>query len=115
MTLPSRLAGVGRSRLLLQPAADGFDYPLLVGELFRFELGVDQFPVDGHFKAAPTRGDQLQVLDLLLVRAQQLARQTDGLRFITSHGAIAQFQVHGRPLSGSRWRRGRFLARRPTR
>jgi hypothetical protein len=95
MMLPSRRAGAGRSRLLLEPAADGVDYPLLIGELLRFELGIDQFPVGSHFKAAPARGDQLDILDLLLVGTQQFARQTDGLRFVTSHGAIAQFQVHG--------------------
>jgi hypothetical protein len=44
----------------------------------------------------------------LLVSAQQLARQTDGLRLVISHRAIFQFHVHHsspfmRLLLGETW------------
>jgi pre-rRNA-processing protein TSR3 len=97
---------------------------LLVGKLFGFQLRVQQFPVDGQLEAAPAGGDQLQVLNLLLERRQQFARQTDGLRFVTSHRAVSQFQMHDDLLSSflrrlnerrscySRWRRRPCRVRR---
>jgi hypothetical protein len=89
------------SRLLLEPGADCVHNPLLVRELFGFQLGVDQVTVDGHFEAASAGREQLEVLDLLLVRVQQLARQTDGLRLVVSHRAVAQLQMHDNLLSQS--------------
>jgi hypothetical protein len=75
--------------------ADGLEGPLLVGELAGFQLGVEQFAVDAQLEAPAARRDQFQVPDLLFVSGQQFARQTDGLRFIISHRAVFQFQVHG--------------------
>ena len=86
-----RLDSRHASRFLFQSGTERVEYPLFVGELFRFQLRVQQFPVSGQLEAAPTGGDQFQVLDLLLERSQQFARQTDGLRFVASHRTIAQF------------------------
>lgn len=49
-----------------QVSTERVEYPLFVGELFRFQFRVQQFPVGGQLKAASTGGDQLQILDLLL-------------------------------------------------
>ena len=68
--------------------------PLLIGELAGLELRVDQFVIDRQLEAAAAGGDQLQLLDLLLVRFQQLGRQTDGLRFVVSDGTVLKFEVH---------------------
>ena len=70
---------------------------LLVGKLAGFQLGVNQFAIDGQLEAAASAGDQLQIGDTLLKRAQNLARQTDGFWFVISRRAIFQDQVHGRP------------------
>jgi hypothetical protein len=86
---------VGRAGLLLELGADGLEGPLLVGELAGFELGVEQFAIDAQLKASAACRDQFQVPDLLFVGGQQFTRQTDGLRFVISHRAVFQFQVHG--------------------
>ena len=97
MALPPFVAGFawcgadGFSRFLFQLSAERVEYPLFVGELFRFQLRVQQFPVGGQLEAASPGGDQFQSLDLLLERSQQFVRQTDGLRFVASHRTIAQF------------------------
>ena len=72
--------------------------PLFLGELTGLELGIDQVPVHGNLKATPARRNQLQIAYLLFVGGQQLARQTDGLRFIVSNRAILEFQVHNQLL-----------------
>ena len=79
---------------LLESAADGVHHPLLIGELARIELGVDQVSVDGYLEAPAARRDQFQVVDLLFVCAQQLIRQTDGLGLVVSHRTVFDFQVH---------------------
>ena len=84
----------GASRFLLEPGGECIEYPLLVGKLFRFQLGVDKLPVGGYLETAPAGGDQFHILNLLLERTQQFARQTDGLWFIPSHGSVAQLKVH---------------------
>ncbi len=76
--------------------ADRLDHLLLIGEFARLELGVDEFATHGQLETAAAGGNQLQVLDLLLVRAQQLGRQTDGLRLVVSHRAVFQFHMHHR-------------------
>jgi len=58
------------------------------------EFGVDQFAVNGELEAAAAGGDELVVLDLLLEGAEQFGRQTDGLGFVVSHGAVFEFQMH---------------------
>jgi hypothetical protein len=77
-----------------ETGADRVEDPLLVGELAGLEFGVEQFPVGGQFKAAASGRDQLQVANLFLIRAEQFARQTDGLRLVVSHRTVLQFQVH---------------------
>jgi hypothetical protein len=86
---------------LPQAAANSLDRPLLIGELAGVQLGVDQFAVDGQLEAAASRWDQFQLTDLLFVRGEQLARQTDGLRLVVSHRTVTQFDVQGHLLSGS--------------
>jgi hypothetical protein len=88
-------ARAGRDRgLLLDVLADGVHHPFFVGELPGLELGVDQVAIDRQLEAPAASGDQFQLSDLLLVRGQQLARQTDGLRLVPSHRAILEFQIH---------------------
>src|SRR4051812_12363639 len=78
---PEARAGgpAGSTGFLFQAGPDGVEDPLLVGKLAGLELGVDQFPVHGDLEGAAAGGDQLQVLDALLVLGQELGRQTDGL------------------------------------
>ena len=68
---------------------------MLIGEAPGLQLGVDQLSVERQFEAAAARGDQLQLADLLLVRREELARQTDGLRLVVSHRTVDEFHVHG--------------------
>jgi hypothetical protein len=81
-----------------QSFPQGVDDPLFIRKLARLELGVDQLSVDGDLEAAASRGDQLQLLDLLLVGGEQFVRQTDGLRLVVSHRAVFEFDVHGQDL-----------------
>src|SRR4051812_4189520 len=80
--------------LLFQAAPDGLDHRLLVGELAGLQLRVDQFAVGAQLEAATARGNQLEILNLLLVSGEQFGRQTDGLRLVVSHRAVLEFQVH---------------------
>jgi hypothetical protein len=61
---------------------------LFVWKLAGFQLGIDQVAVDAQLEASASRGDELELFDLLLVGGQQLARQTDGLRLVVSHRAV---------------------------
>ena len=88
----------------LQLLADRLDRPLLIGKLPGLELRVERLTVDRQLETAAAGGDQLQVLDLLLVRVEKLGRQTDGLRLVVSHGAVFQLDVHDKPPSGN-WAR----------
>jgi hypothetical protein len=83
---------------LFQPAPDGVDHRLLVGELAGLQLRVEQLAVDAQLETAAARGNQLQVLDLLFVGREQFGRQTDGLRLIVSHRTIFEFQMHEVPF-----------------
>jgi hypothetical protein len=74
--------------------ADELEHLLFVGEFPGFELRVDEVPVERQLEAAATAGDQLQLVDFLLVRGQQLGRQTDGLRLVVSHRAVFEFHFH---------------------
>jgi hypothetical protein len=76
--------------------------PLFLGELSGLKLGVDKVPVDRYLEATPARWNQLQIVYLLLVGRQQLARQTDGLRFVVSNRTILELQVHNQLPSRSR-------------
>ena len=83
-----------RALLLFQTRPDSLHGPLFIREFARLELGVDQVAVDTQFESPATRRNQLQLANLLLVRRQQLARQTDGLRLIISHRAVLEFYLH---------------------
>ena len=72
---------------------------MFIGKLAGLELRVNQFLVGAQLKTPAAGRDQLQVLNLLFVRAQQLARQTDGLRLVVSHRAVLKLQVHALLLS----------------
>jgi hypothetical protein len=89
---PVEPRSVGRESL--QAGADGIDHPFLFGELSRLEFRVDQLAVGGQLEASPASRDELQIADLLLVRREQLARQTDGLRLVVSHRTILQLEMH---------------------
>ena len=80
--------------LLFQAGADRLDRPRLFRELAGLHLGIDQVAIDRQLKAAAARRNHLQFADLLLVRAEQLARQTDGLRLVISHRTVLEFYFH---------------------
>ena len=79
----------------LHPLPDRGDQRFFIGKLTGLQLRVKQFPIHGQLEAASAARDELQVGDLLFVFSEQLLRQTDGLRFVVSHRAIFEFQVHG--------------------
>ena len=81
----------GRS---FQASPHRFDHFLLIRELAGFELGVNQLTVERQLEAAAAAGDKLQFLDLLLVRRQDLARQTDGFGLIASGSAVFDLDNH---------------------
>lgn len=81
----------GRSAQLLADLADQF---VLVRKRARLELGIDQLPVERHFKASPTGRLQLEAFDLLFVAGEQFRRQTDGLRLVVSHRAVTEMDLH---------------------
>ena len=98
-------AGTVSSRpavLLLQACQDVFENGLLVREDAGFELRVDQFVPNCHLEAPAAGGDEREALDLLLATGEQLGRQTDGLRLVSSHRAVFHFHVHDAPQSGRR-------------
>jgi hypothetical protein len=80
--------------LRFQSVAKRIKHPFLFRKLAGFELGIDELAVDGNLEASASGGDQLEVLDLLLVGREKLARQTDGLRFVISHRTVFEFHVH---------------------
>ncbi len=67
---------------------------LLVGELPRFQLRVDEIAVERDLEAPAAGGNQLQVLDLLLEGSQEIGRQTDGLGFVVSKRTVFDFDIH---------------------
>ena len=69
---------------------------LFVRELAGLQLRVDQLPVEGQLKAAALAGEELELVDLLLVGGEQLGRQTDGLGLVVSHCAVLQLDFHVR-------------------
>lgn len=85
---------VNPDRGLFHPLTDRLKHGLLVGKSAGVQLRVDQFPVHRQFETTATRGDQLQFLDALLEFRKQFGRQTDGLRFVVSHRAVFEFNVH---------------------
>ena len=86
---------------LRQASAYRLDGPLLVGELAGLELRIKQFSVHAQLESPTACRDQLQVANLLFVGGEQLARQTDGLWLVVSHGTVLQLHVHGFVLSST--------------
>lgn len=58
-------------------------------ELPGVQLGIHQLSVELELKGAAAGGNQRQAGNLLLVCFQELGRQTDGLRLVISHRAVA--------------------------
>lgn len=79
---------------LLGALSQGVQHPFLIWKLAGLQFRVNQVAVDADLKAAARRWDELEVLDLLLVRGQELARQTEGLGLVVSHRAVFDFHVH---------------------
>ena len=79
-----------------QMLADELEHLLFVGELAGLELRVHEVAVERQLEAAAAAGDQLQLVDFLLVLGQQLGRQTDGLGLVVSHRAVFEFHFHFR-------------------
>jgi hypothetical protein len=80
----------------LPPFADFRNERFLVGELAGLEFRVHQVAIDGDFKATAAGRLQLQALDTLLELAEDLGRQTDGLRLVVSSRAVTQMNFHAR-------------------
>lgn len=85
------------SARLRQAVGDHLFDRRLAWELAGAELRVDQFAVEADLEAPAAGRDQLQVVDLLLERGQELGRQTDGLRLVASDRAVRQLDVHAGP------------------
>ena len=80
--------------LNFQFLSQGVHDPLLIRELAGFEFGVDELAIDRDLETPASGWNEFQILDLLLVGVQELARQTDGLGFVISHRAVFEFHVH---------------------
>lgn len=64
-----------------------------VREFSRGFLGVNQLPIDPHFKNASSHRDESQLSNLPL-EFEQFIRQTDGMWFVVSHGTIFDSYFH---------------------
>ena len=89
---------MSESLLFLGVGGHRFQNPFLLRELSGFQLGINQVAIDRDLEATPARRNQFQIANLLLVRGQQLARQTDGLRLIVSNRTILKLQMHDQLL-----------------
>src|SRR5262249_40486350 len=87
-------AAPGWEARLFQSFAYGVNDPLFVGKRAGLLLGINQLFPNSEFKETAPRWYQLQALDVLLERDQQLVRQTDGLRLVPSHGTIRKREIH---------------------
>jgi hypothetical protein len=74
--------------------ADLVDHPFFIGELACGKFRVQQLAVDRYFETSSLARDQFQIVDLLFVSVEQLARQTDGLGLVVSHRAVLELKVH---------------------
>ena len=63
-------------------------------ELTDVELRVDSLAVDVDFEAPTVGGDKLKSRDLRLELGKECGRQTDGLRFVVSHRAVFETNLH---------------------
>ena len=92
----ARVCAVHSVPAALQPFADLGEDRLFVGELAGLELGIHQLVIDRQLKTPAAGRLQLQALKALFVLAEDLGRQTDGLRLVVSSRAIAQMDFHVR-------------------
>ena len=79
---------------LLQPLANFRDHRILVGKPAALQLAVDQLLADRQLEAAAGRWLERQSADAALELIEELVRQTDGLRLIVSHRAVAKMNLH---------------------
>ena len=77
-----------------QPFAYFGDHRLFVGKLAGLKFGIHQLVVDRQFKTPAAGRLQLHALKTLFVLAENLGRQTDGLRLVVSSRAITQMDFH---------------------
>ena len=98
-----RTARTRNAKKQLFPRCEFIENGLLVWEFAGLELRINQIPIDGQLEAAAFAGDQVQVLDALLEGRENFARQTDGLRFVVSHRAIFEADLHDDRLLGTNW------------
>ena len=61
---------------------------------FRGVLGIDLPAVNEHLEAAAGRGLKLECADVVFEFFEELLRQTDGMRFVVSGGAVFDFDRH---------------------
>ena len=80
--------------LFLQTCPNRLNRPWFLRKLARLELRVNQVAVNAQLEPPASGRYKLQLTNLLLVRGQELARQTDGLRLVISHRTVLEFYVH---------------------
>ena len=90
----ARVCAVHSVPAVLQPFADLGEDRLFVGELAGLELGIHQLVIDRQLKTPAAGRLQLQALKALFVLAENLGRQTDGLRLVVSSRTITQMHFH---------------------
>ncbi len=86
--------GSNQLETALRPLSDLRDELFLVGETAGLEFRVHQMAVHRNFKATSAGWLQLQALDSLFELAQDLGRQTDGLRLVVSSRAVTKLNSH---------------------
>lgn len=67
---------------------------LELGEATQLLFAEDALAIQIDLEDAPTRGDDLQRGDLVLILAQDLLRQTDGFGNIPSTGSVFDANLH---------------------
>ena len=98
---PGLRCGTLKSKPIKQPSPHGphlLENGIGLRKLSGRFLAVDDFAVDRDFEHATAHRDKGEGLDVLF-QAQELFRQTDGLRLVVSKAAIldADFQGHDAP------------------
>ena len=92
----ARVCAVHSVPAALQPFADLGEDRLFVRKLAGLELGIHQLVIDRQLKTPAAGRLQLQALQALLVLAEDLGRQPDGLRLVVSSRTITQMAFHVR-------------------
>ena len=70
-----------------EPGFDVFDQRVKIGKVVRLQLGMEKLPIDPNFEGTTARRHQPERANALL-EFQNPDRQTDGLRFVISGGAV---------------------------